>query len=58
MAFAVPRAVVVVDFEFVATTGERQVPVCMVAHELRSRQSWRLWRDEFGCRRALVYLAR
>ena len=48
MAFAVPRAVVVVDFEFVATTGERQVPVCMVAHELRSGQSWRLWQDEFG----------
>jgi hypothetical protein len=48
MAFAVPRAVVVVDFEFIATTGERQVPVCMVAHELRSRQSWRVWQDEFG----------
>ena len=48
MTFAVPRAVVVADFEFVATTGERQVPVCMVAHELRSGQRWRLWQDEFG----------
>jgi DNA polymerase family A len=48
MALRVPSAVVVVDFEFVATTGERPVPVCMVAHELRSGQRWRLWQDQLG----------
>jgi hypothetical protein len=48
MAFKVPSAVVVVDFEFIATTGERPVPVCMVAHELRSGQRWRLWQDQLG----------
>ena len=46
----VPRAVVVLDFEFVATTGERPVPVCLVARELRTGQSWRLWRDQLGPR--------
>jgi len=40
------KAVVVVDFEFIATTGDRPVPVCMVAHELRSGQRWRLWQDQ------------
>ena len=40
--------VVVVDFEFIATTGERPVPVCMVAKELRTGQCWRLWRDQLG----------
>jgi hypothetical protein len=48
MALKLPRALVVVDFEFVATTGERPVPVCMVAHELRSGQTWRLWQDQLG----------
>jgi hypothetical protein len=48
MAFKVPRAVVVVDFEFIAAAGERPVPVCMVAHELRSGQRWRLWQDQLG----------
>jgi hypothetical protein len=48
MAFRVPKAVVVVDFEFIATTGERPVPVCMVAHELRSGQRWRRWQDQLG----------
>src|SRR5262245_39530593 len=35
------------DFEFGAEDGERQVPVCMVAIELRSGRKIRLWRDEF-----------
>jgi len=48
MAFKVPRSVVVIDFEFIATTGERPIPVCMVAHELRSGQHWRLWQGQFG----------
>src|SRR5260221_14591585 len=42
------RAVVALDFEFIAEPGERPVPVCMVAHELRSGQCWRLWHDQFG----------
>lgn len=49
--------VVAVDFEFefgghdtlgaAGRSGERPRPVCMVARELRSRQTWRLWRDQF-----------
>lgn len=42
------REVVVVDFEFTATTGERPVPVCMVARELRSGRRFRVWQDQFG----------
>ena len=52
------RYVVAVDFEFefgghasfddAGRSGERPRPVCMVAKELRSGQTWRLWRDEFG----------
>ena len=48
----------VVDFEFefgghasfedASRSGERPRPVCMVAKELRSGQTWRLWRGEFG----------
>jgi DNA polymerase I len=42
------RAVVAVDFEFIAPPGERPTPICMVAKELRSGQRWRLWSNEFG----------
>jgi hypothetical protein len=52
------RAIVAVDFEFdfgghstfedASRSGERPRPVCMVAKELRTGQTWRLWRDEFG----------
>jgi DNA polymerase I len=52
------RTIVAVDFEFefgghdtfaaASRSGERPRPVCMVARELRSGQTWRLWRDEFG----------
>jgi hypothetical protein len=52
------RYVVPVDFEFefgghasfddASRSGERPRPVCMVAKELRSGQTWRLWRGEFG----------
>lgn len=38
--------VTVLDFEFVASKGERPKPICMVARELRSGTSTRLWRDE------------
>jgi DNA polymerase family A len=52
------KTVVVADFEFefgghatledANRSGERPRPVCMVAKELRSGQTWRLWRGEFG----------
>lgn len=42
------REVVAVDFEFAAPPGERQTPVCMVAHELRSGRRFKIWQDEFG----------
>jgi DNA polymerase I len=37
-----------VDFEFIANRGERPLPVCMVAQELRSGRTLRLWADQFG----------
>jgi hypothetical protein len=40
--------VVVVDTEFTAITGERPVPVCLVAHELRSGRHFRIFEDQFG----------
>lgn len=36
------------DFEFVSLPGERPDVVCLAAHELRSGQTLRLWRDELG----------
>jgi DNA polymerase family A len=36
------------DFEFVAQPGEHPDVVCLVARELRSGQTLRLWRDELG----------
>jgi DNA polymerase I len=42
------REVVLVDFEFVSSSGERPVPLCLAAHELRSGRCFRVWRDEFG----------
>jgi hypothetical protein len=36
------------DFEFVPRPGERPDVVCLAAHELRSGQTLRLWRDELG----------
>ena len=38
------------DFEFVANSGERPIPVCMVARELRTGRQLRLWADQFGPR--------
>jgi len=43
-----PAGVWAVDFEFTAHAGERQIPVCMVARELRSDRTVRLWQDQFG----------
>jgi DNA polymerase-1 len=42
------REIVVVDFEFTALPGERPIPVCMVAHEMRSGRRFRIWQDQFG----------
>jgi hypothetical protein len=42
------REVWAVDFEFIAEPGERPVPVCVVAWELRSGRKLRVWRNEFG----------
>ena len=42
------REVWAVDFEFVAPPGERPTPVCLVARELKSGRTIRLWRDQFG----------
>jgi DNA polymerase I len=36
------------DFEFIARPGERPDVVCLVAHELRSGRTLRLWRDQLG----------
>ena len=35
------------EFEFGGYAGNRPCPVCMVAKELRTGQTWRLWRGEF-----------
>jgi hypothetical protein len=42
------REVVLVDTEFTALTGERPVPVCLVAHELRSGRRFRVFEGQFG----------
>ena len=39
-------AIWLADFEFVSRDGERPVPVCMVARELRSDRLVRLWQDD------------
>jgi len=42
------RQVWAVDYEFMAPPGERPDPVCLVARELKSGKTIRLWRDQFG----------
>ena len=37
-----------VDTEFVSKPGERPDVVCLIARELRSGQTFRLWRDQLG----------
>ena len=48
MRFDQFREVVLCDFEFVCRPGERAVPVCMVAWEIRSGRKLWLWEDQFG----------
>jgi hypothetical protein len=40
--------IILEDFEFVALPGERPDVVCMVFHDLDTRQTTRLWRDQLG----------
>jgi DNA polymerase-1 len=42
------REVVAVDFEFTAIAGNRPIPVCLVAHELRSGRRFRIWQNQLG----------
>jgi DNA polymerase-1 len=54
------RTIVVADFEFefgghssfddASRSGERPRPVCMVAKDLRTGETWKVWRDELGAR--------
>ena len=47
--------VYLVDFEFSAPSGERPVPICLVARELRTGQLIRLWEDELSGRADAPY---
>jgi len=42
------REIWAADFEFMVGAGERPVPVCLCAREVRSGREVRLWQDEFG----------
>src|SRR5215510_2467513 len=42
------REIILADFEFAVTPGNRPEPVCLVAHELRSGRRFRIWQDQFG----------
>src|SRR5512132_1634446 len=44
------REVWAVDFEFTGPDGERPKPICLVARELKTGRTVRLWEDEFGPR--------
>jgi DNA polymerase I len=46
--FALFEEVWCIDFEFIARPGERYDVVCLVAHELKSRRTLRLWRTQLG----------
>jgi DNA polymerase-1 len=42
------REIVLADFEFAVTPGNRPEPVCLVARELKSGRRFRIWQDQFG----------
>jgi DNA polymerase I len=42
------RSIWVIDFEFIAEDGEHPVVVCMVAHEINSGQTLRVWQGSFS----------
>jgi DNA polymerase-1 len=41
------REVWLIDFEYISRPGDRPVPICMVAWELRADRYLRLWKDQF-----------
>jgi len=45
----------VADFEFCAPAGERPSPICLVARELRTGRTLRLWQDDLLARRVAPY---
>src|SRR5258706_2047267 len=46
---AIPqRQIWLVDFEFQSGPGERPIPICLVAHELRSIPTIHLCKEDFG----------
>ncbi|MBV8316742.1 MAG: hypothetical protein JOZ53_17530 [Planctomycetaceae bacterium] len=49
------REIWLADFEFSAPPGERPDPVCLVARELRSGRTVRLWQDDLRGRREPPY---
>jgi DNA polymerase-1 len=48
MSLSAFREIVLADFEFEVSLGERPVPVCLVAKELRSNRTYRVFQSEFG----------
>jgi DNA polymerase I len=42
------REIVLADFEFESRQGDRPVPICMLAWELRSGRRFRIWLDHVG----------
>jgi DNA polymerase-1 len=44
------REIWAVDFEFKADPGDRPIPICLVAKELRSGRIIRQWENEFGAK--------
>jgi hypothetical protein len=42
------REIVLIDFEFEIGQGERPVPVCLVARELKNSRHFRLFQDQLG----------
>jgi hypothetical protein len=46
--FALFAEIWLVDFEFIARPGEHPDVVCLIAHELKSSRTVRLWRNQLG----------
>jgi DNA polymerase-1 len=49
------RHIIAIDFEYSAPAGERPHVVCMVAKELRTGKTWRLFQDELSQLRAAPF---
>ena len=49
------REIWCVDFEFEAADGERPIPVCLVARELRSGRVSRIWKNELAALKCPPY---